>query len=72
MVGTVEPVAKGVWPMIEGTTPDTFSFMVLGYAVILGTMAAYILSLVLRHLRVNNDLRLIEGVEAETRDDQGN
>ena len=45
-------------------TPDTFSYMVLGYAVILGTMAIYILSLVLRNRRVDREMRLIDELEA--------
>ena len=56
--------------MIKATTPDTFSFMVLGYAVILGAMAAYILSLILRNLRIQNELRILESDQAETQDAQ--
>lgn len=47
----------------QGLTPDTFSYMVLGYAVILGTMAIYILSLVLRNRRVDREFRLIDELE---------
>ncbi len=46
-------------------TPDTFSYMVLGYAVILGTMALYILSLVLRNRRLDRELILVEALETE-------
>jgi hypothetical protein len=56
--------------LFEATTPDTFSFMVLGYAVILGTMAAYMLSLVLRSSRVRKELRMLEDVEERERESQ--
>jgi hypothetical protein len=49
------------------TTPDTFSFMVLGYAVILGTMALYILSLVVRNRRIDRELRFVEEIEKESK-----
>lgn len=49
----------------QGLTPNTFSYMVLGYAVILGTMAIFILSLVLRNRRVNRELRLIDELETD-------
>ena len=39
--------------------------MVLGYAVILGTMALYILSLVLRNRRLDRELILVEALETE-------
>ena len=51
-------------------TPDTFSFMVLGYAIILGTMAAYLLSLVLRDRRMKNELRMLEEMQARERESQ--
>lgn len=41
-------------------TPDTFSYMVLGYGVILGSMALYIISLVLRMRRIDRELRFLE------------
>jgi nitrate reductase gamma subunit len=47
------------------TTPDTFSYMVLGYAVILGAMAIYVLSLVLRNRRIDRELQIVEELEAE-------
>ncbi len=51
-------------------TPDTFSFMVLGYAIILGTMAAYLLSLALRSRRMKNELRMLEEAQARERESQ--
>lgn len=44
--------------------------MVLGYAVILGTMALYILSLVLRNRRIDRELRLVETLETEEQKNQ--
>jgi hypothetical protein len=56
--------------LFEVATPDTFSFMALGYAVILGTMAAYMLSLLLRNRRMNTELRLLEDAESRERESQ--
>lgn len=47
------------------TTPDTFAYMVLGYGVILGTMAVYVLSLILRNRRIDRELLIVEELEAE-------
>ncbi len=51
--------------ILQSTTPDTFAFMVLGYAVILGTMALYILSIFLRDRRIDHETRLVEALETE-------
>jgi hypothetical protein len=56
--------------LFEAVAPDTFSFMVLGYAVILGTMAAYMLSLVLRSRRINMELRMLEDLEVSEQESQ--
>ncbi|HEY70433.1 MAG TPA: hypothetical protein G4O08_07625 [Anaerolineae bacterium] len=56
--------------MVRAVTPDTFSFMVLGYAVILGTMAAYTISLMLRSRRINIELRMLEDAQARERESQ--
>ena len=42
---------------------DTFSFMVLGYAVILVTMALYIVSLKVRSNNLEKDLELLEELD---------
>jgi hypothetical protein len=44
---------------------ETFDYMVLGFAVILGSMAFFIMSLVLRFRNLRRDLDLLEGLEAE-------
>jgi len=44
---------------------DTFSYMVLGYAVILVTMALYILSLRVRSKNLQKDLELLIEFEEE-------
>ena len=49
-------------------TPDTFSYMVLGYAVILGSVALYVISLVVRARRVDRELRLVEDLEGKGQD----
>ncbi len=54
--------------LFQSTTPDTFSYMVLGYAVILGTMALYILSLVLRNRRIDREMHLVDALESEDQD----
>jgi hypothetical protein len=45
--------------------------MVLGYAVILGTMALYILSIFLRNRRIDRETRLVEALETEEQNKQG-
>ncbi|NIS78995.1 MAG: hypothetical protein GTO14_01950 [Anaerolineales bacterium] len=47
---------------------DTFNFMVLGFAVILGTMALFIISLVVRFRNFQRDLDLLGEIEAEEGD----
>ena len=42
---------------------DTFSFMVLGYAVILVTMALYIVSLKVRSNNLEKDLELLKELD---------
>lgn len=44
---------------------DTFNFMLLGFAVILGTMALFIVSLVVRFRNARRDLELLGEIEAE-------
>jgi hypothetical protein len=51
--------------ILLNTTPDTFAYMVLGYAVILGTIGIYILSLVFRNRRIDRELLIVEELEAE-------
>jgi hypothetical protein len=43
--------------------PDTFSYMLAGYIVIFGVMAIYLISLVIRHRNLNQDLETLEELE---------
>ena len=63
-------IANGENMILQSTTPDTFAFMVLGYAVILGTMALYILSIFLRDRRIDHETRLVEALETEEQNKQ--
>jgi hypothetical protein len=51
--------------MIQVTTPDTFGFMVAGYAVILGGLACYGLSLLARFQRVARQEKWMDELEEE-------
>ncbi len=44
---------------------ETFDFMVLGFGVILGTMALFLISMVVRFRNLRRDLDLLEEMEAE-------
>jgi hypothetical protein len=44
---------------------DTFSFMLLGFGVILGTMALFLVSLLVRFNNLSRDFKLIEDLEAD-------
>ncbi len=44
---------------------ETFDFMVLGFAVIVGSMALFLVSLVVRFNNLRRDLDLLEEVESE-------
>jgi hypothetical protein len=44
---------------------DTFNYMVLGYAVILGCIGLYIVSLALRFRHLRRELEIYEAIEAE-------
>ncbi len=42
---------------------DTLAYMLLGYGVILGAMAAFIVNLVLRFRNLRKDVELLEELE---------
>lgn len=42
---------------------DTFGYMVLGYAVILGSIAAFIASLAVRFRNLAQDLQVLEATD---------
>ncbi|HEY43867.1 MAG TPA: hypothetical protein G4O11_07795 [Anaerolineae bacterium] len=44
---------------------DTFDFMVLGFGVILGSMALFLVSLAVRYRNLRRDLDLLEEMEAD-------
>ncbi len=61
-----ETLAAGRAGMLAGATPaDTLGYMVLGYAVILGVMALYVLSLVARTRARMRELERLEELERE-------
>lgn len=43
---------------------ETMGFMLMGFAVILGTMALFVLSLVVRFRNLKQDLEVLEEIEA--------
>jgi hypothetical protein len=47
------------------TPIDTFNYMVLGYAVILGCVVLYIASLALRFRHLRRELEVCEAIERE-------
>ncbi len=50
---------------IQEAPADTFGYMLFGYAVILVTMALYIVSLKVRSNNLEKDLELLEELEDE-------
>lgn len=46
---------------------ETFDYMVLGFSVILGSMALFLVSLVVRYRNLQRDLDLLKEMEAEER-----
>jgi hypothetical protein len=49
--------------MLQETPAETFGYLVLGYAVILGTMGLFVASLVSRFRNLRKDLELLEEIE---------
>jgi hypothetical protein len=43
--------------------PDTLSYMFAGYIVIFGVMVIYLISLVIRHRNLNQELETLEELE---------
>ena len=43
--------------------PETTNYMIAGYIVILGVMIIYVVSLFLRHRKLEQDLEILEEVE---------
>jgi hypothetical protein len=42
---------------------QTFNYMVLGYAVILGCMAALLISMVVRYRKLTRELQMLQDLE---------
>ncbi len=51
--------------LIQPPPAETFSYMVLGFTVILGSMALFILSLAVRYRSLKRDLDLLEEMETK-------
>ncbi len=51
--------------LFQEAPADTFNFMILGFGVILGTMAVYVLSYYLRVRNLKRDLQYLEESEGE-------
>lgn len=49
--------------MLQETPAETFGYLVLGYAVILGTMGLFVASLISRFRNLGKDLELLEEIE---------
>ncbi len=50
---------------LQETTANTFNYMILGFGVILGVIVFYLISLVARFRNLNQDLELLNEIEAE-------
>jgi ABC-type polysaccharide/polyol phosphate export permease len=50
---------------LQDAPADTLSFMILGYAVILGAIALFIASLVVRFRNLSKDLEALTSLERE-------
>ena len=50
---------------LQSGTPETTSYMIAGYAVIFGVMFLYLVSLLLRWRNLNQDLALLQELDAQ-------
>lgn len=50
--------------MLIQAPADTMDFMLLGFAVILGTMGIFILSIVMRFRSLKQDLEILEEIDS--------
>ena len=51
-------------PLLQDT-PDTASFLYIGYAIMIGLLVLYLASLAVRRRNLEKDLELIETLKAE-------
>jgi hypothetical protein len=52
--------------MLLQAPADTVNFMILGFGVILGTMAIFLVSLVIRFRNLYRDLMLLEEINSDS------
>ena len=50
---------------LQDAPADTVSFMIMGFVVIFGVMGLYLVSLIVRHRNLEQDLAVLEEVSAE-------
>ncbi len=50
---------------IQAATADTFEFMIYGFVVILGTIAIFIASLIVRFRNFARDIHILEEIASE-------
>jgi len=55
--------------LFQEAPPDTTSYMILGYAVFFVISAIYVLSLIVRRRNLEQDLKTLESIEADSRAD---
>ena len=53
--------------ILQEAPADTLNYMLLGYAVILGTIALFIMSLVMRFRDLQRDVELLDELESKPR-----
>ena len=51
--------------ILQEAPADTLNYMLLGYAVILGTIALFIMSLVMRFRNLQRDVKLLDDLESK-------
>ncbi|MCC7360050.1 MAG: hypothetical protein IT317_11265 [Anaerolineales bacterium] len=55
-------------PLLQDATPDTFGYLLFGYAIFLGLPALYLISWFLRRRNLERDLETIETLAQEDAD----
>jgi hypothetical protein len=54
-------------PLLQDT-PDTSSFLYIGYSILIGLLILYVISFAVRRRNLEKDLELVESLEAEARE----
>ncbi|GAB4478867.1 MAG: hypothetical protein Kow00124_23750 [Anaerolineae bacterium] len=52
-----------MFSLLAQTTPNTLSYMVLGYVLILGTGVVYVATLILRRRSLKREMAIMEQME---------